>query len=655
MARNEIAQTSIKVEMDVAGAVKSTNQLEAANKSLEKQLKRDNAAVSRLEAEQQQLNKAYRTGAISQRQYEAIAVKQARTAKRLGLEYRSQAAEIKKVASEQSRLNKIRSAAGTVGRGVAGFGAGVLGGAYLIQGAVGELQEQVNRELRIRSDADLLGFDVDKLNRLAWAIGQLTGRDTDTVIDSLMDFKERIGEASVEIDSALGQSAKAIGLDVQRLKDMGIEDALKATVNQLGKLKTEEEQLFRARELFGDEAARMFSSALEDADKLRALQEEARGIQFTMTDKQLEESRELAKEASKATKEVEHLKREIGSFAVSIAKSSGLLGLLERSNKNTTQRSRAADNREQLKALGIQDPSQRTRDAISKSLSDYDRKALGDMQVGALGNPLGMYTAAASLKTVSMKRAFPDMEATRYNDMILNQQENILKAEEERLATLKEIARVEKMSGLSHGSDFRITYDEKGRPVGSEMITPELPALKSTKPYLSGEDPLMSWAPRSVEQEIDPFVKAIKTAADALNSDFAKSIVDQAKELHRELTQQYRVDEVQGQIDDLNRQRLDEQAAADALSVSIDEREQRRLRMAQLADAPSFSGGSVEEYKFIRSLSLNRQQGSEESRIASEARADRKANTDRLEAALNKISDMEEQMNEKLEQLINLQ
>ena len=296
----KVSDLNISVNLDTDKAQKEARDFQKDIKSLEKQLKNTDRTTDRLENQTQELERRYKAGQVSTKQFEQMQtkldyrlVKSAKSMKRMR-------EETEKYRKEQSKLGKVKNfLGGGLGRGAA---AGLAGGAALgfaAERMVSSFQEQYSEALRDAGTAEMLGVLPKELASMKLALSQLTGFDGDMIADQLLDIRERLGEVVDDATGALGKAGKAINLQADKLIGKGMAQQLAGITDALSRITDEETRLFRAREIFGDEAARMLTTAVKDQEKLNSLISEANKMNLTMTEAQLAASKKANAEFTK--------------------------------------------------------------------------------------------------------------------------------------------------------------------------------------------------------------------------------------------------------------------------------------------------------------------------------------------------------------------
>lgn len=150
-----------------------------------------------------------------------------------------------------------------------------------------------------------------------------------------------------------------------------------------------------------------------------------------------------------------------------------------------------------------------------------------------------------------------------------------------------------------------------------------------------------------------------KRRAEALEAQAKRQVemhrkrIQQQKELYKQWKKQQE-DGLKKQLDGLKEQRKMWQDRFKAAGGNIDEWERRQTQRAQIPTAATFSGGSSEEYKFLAQRYTNNIVQSREEVIAKRAEQQRDKNAKILEAKLQAIADQEQDINQKLEQILQL-
>ncbi len=317
MASKKISDLNVSVQLDTDQAQKDARNLDKDIKSLNKQVANADRTTERYENQLAELSRQYKQGEISSRQFgqmqDKIAARQMKATKSLD----RQTAALKKFRAEQTKLGKLKSfvTGGMSGKMTAGLAGGAALG-FAAQQMASNLQEQFSEAMRNSGTAEMLGMLPKELASMKFALSQLTGIDGDSVADSLLDVKERLGEIADDAGGALGKAGKAINLQADKLIGKGMAAQLEGITTALSNITDEETRLFRARELFGDEAARMLTSAVRDQKKLNELQKQASKLNLTMNEQQLAAAKEANLEFAKAAVEIKSAGRDI---AIAIA------------------------------------------------------------------------------------------------------------------------------------------------------------------------------------------------------------------------------------------------------------------------------------------------------------------------------------------------
>ena len=141
---------------------------------------------------------------------------------------------------------------------------------------VGLMSHSVQWSVEIDRNARRLGTTTDALQELRLAAAGF-GLEADKVDDGLADLGERIAEAISEPDGSIADTFRRIGIDAQRLRGLDIADQLGVVGDALRGLSDDEQRLFAARELAGDEGADAILVLTRDgADGLNRLRRAAR-------------------------------------------------------------------------------------------------------------------------------------------------------------------------------------------------------------------------------------------------------------------------------------------------------------------------------------------------------------------------------------------
>ena len=311
----KVSDINISVNVDSSEASNEVKRFEKDMKSLDKQLARTDRSTERLENQQKHLQELYKSGKVTTQQYEQ---QQAKLTARMIKEEKAfdKAADaVKRYNKEQTKLSKLGK---FVGGGLSGgMTKGLAAGAgigYAATRMVSSFQESYAQALRDAGTAEMLGVLPKELASMKFALSQLTGFDGETVADQLLDIKERLGEIAGDAGGALGKAGEAINLQAEKLIGLNMSDQLAGVVKSLSEIADEETRLFRARELFGDEAARMLTTAVKDQASLNALIAEGNEMKLTMTKQELEIARQANKEFSKAKLEIAAVGRQLSSI-----------------------------------------------------------------------------------------------------------------------------------------------------------------------------------------------------------------------------------------------------------------------------------------------------------------------------------------------------
>ena len=292
MANKGAAGFNLSFIMELEDGGKSLKDASKMTKQLEKDVQRLEKIENAYEASQREINKLLKAGNITKQQSNQLNLKLSRDYRKLtgdGERYNNM---LRKQRAEQAKLNKEKAksgisaglsgaAQGLAGRAGlsslglsggalaagAGVGAAVLGGKAFVDYARAATEHQRILE----GQARMLGLTTTSLNGVTFALSRLGSVSEESVVDSLADVRERIAEAAEDAGSALGKSAAAIGLNAKALQGARVPEQLKAIVDSLNGLETPEERLFRARELFGDEAAKLLLTMQQDQERYSEL------------------------------------------------------------------------------------------------------------------------------------------------------------------------------------------------------------------------------------------------------------------------------------------------------------------------------------------------------------------------------------------------
>ena len=283
MAKNLISY-GVGLSFDTTGLEASQRQVDRISKGIDRSLGRAEKATSDLKVGQELLNKAIKAGEINQEQYNRELTRLAYNAGKAERAYERQRKALKRNNDELSRGQRIAGRIAGAGKGLA-----IAAGGYLTGRAIGGARDRFSQQQQLRAQGSLLDIAPDRLARTSFALSQMTGQSMDQVIQNLLDFRGRLGEAADDTSSALGKAAAAIGINAQKLKGQKLEVQLEAVVTQLGKLSSAEERLFRSREIFGDEAATLLQSAINDQQELMRLQNKASELGLTVKEQEYQQ------------------------------------------------------------------------------------------------------------------------------------------------------------------------------------------------------------------------------------------------------------------------------------------------------------------------------------------------------------------------------
>ena len=182
---------------------------------------------------------------------------------RRALERKNKATEI-----ANAGLGRLGISSGAIG-GPLGLavGTGLAAGG----GLAAFTSQQFEYQTQLERNADLLGLGARELEGVTYAMSRLAAVSKDEATEGLFDIRERLAEVADDVDGSLGKAARAIGLDAQRLKGLDVARQVEGIVDSLAKLDAES-RVFRSRELFGDSASNLLTKAAGDKNVFKTLQ-----------------------------------------------------------------------------------------------------------------------------------------------------------------------------------------------------------------------------------------------------------------------------------------------------------------------------------------------------------------------------------------------
>jgi len=308
----KVSDLNIGVSLNTDQAQRDSRGLEKDIRGLERELARADNTTRKYENQTRELARMYKAGEVTARQFEQ---QQAKIDNRMIRSARSMARmtkEAEKFRKEQSRLGKLKGfLGGGLGRGATAALAGGAAIGFAAERMVASFQESYAEALREAGTAEMLGVLPKELASMKFALSQLTGIDSDSIADSLLDITERLGEIADDKGGALGKAGDAIGLNAESLIGLNTSQQLAGIMKALGRIADEETRLFRSRELFGDTAARLLTTAVKDEKEFLRLQKEASKLNLTMTEQQIEIARKANLEFEKAAIEIKGAFRDV--------------------------------------------------------------------------------------------------------------------------------------------------------------------------------------------------------------------------------------------------------------------------------------------------------------------------------------------------------
>ena len=260
MAETTIHTLKADVILDTEGLRRGANLSQAELNKLRSTFRRLQTDEERQAKSLDLLEKAYRDGTITARQFEAAQQRLARSIRRTGAQARTAQGQF-------AGLSQFLPGAGLAGRfagvgmGAGAVGAAAIGGGLALKGAQ-ELAELTVRQsayaVELADTADKLGATAAGLRGLQLA-AEITGVDARTTAMGLQRMTRRIAEAAQGTGEAQG-ALRELGLDATRLARLRPEDQFLAIADAMRNVDQAGDQLRLSFKLFDSEGAALVNT-----------------------------------------------------------------------------------------------------------------------------------------------------------------------------------------------------------------------------------------------------------------------------------------------------------------------------------------------------------------------------------------------------------
>jgi hypothetical protein len=193
------------------------------------------------------------------------------------------------VAQATRALGGLTSGGIAAGVAVAGAFVAVAGAAVGAALTIRGVRQQMEEIDQVSDAAKRLGLSFAELQTMRFTLGESSGLDTTAIDAGIQRMQLNLQKAAGDMESAVSQRLRAVGLDAGELLKAGPVSAMQQLAAATQQMKSPTDQLVLAYELFGKQGVALVNSLREGPDAMRENQDAARQLGLTLTNIQAEQ------------------------------------------------------------------------------------------------------------------------------------------------------------------------------------------------------------------------------------------------------------------------------------------------------------------------------------------------------------------------------